>query len=240
MAIRQPPAAAWLPRRRARRRHGRPLRVGLRWLAAAAIAWFALCVVGLVYLRFFPPLVTTLQLQRWIQYGHAPGSASGFVPLQRLGPHLRHAVVAAEDARFYDHGGVDWRGMRDAAEDNWERGRVWRGGSTITQQLVKNLFFPTFGSLARKILEIPLSLLADLILPKDRILELYLNVIEWGPGIYGGEDAAEHYYQVPAAFLSRQQAARLAALLPAPRTRRPQRMNAYSAKILGRMSAMGW
>lgn len=232
--------AAWAPRPRSRRAWWRPLRAVLRWLAAAVIAWFALCVLGLVYLRFFPPLLTTLQLQRWIQYGDAPGSASGFVPLQRLGPHLPHAVIAAEDARFYEHSGVDWLGMRKAAEDNWERGRVWRGGSTITQQLVKNLFFPTYGALVRKVLEIPLSLLADLILPKQRILELYLNVIEWGPGIYGGEDAAQHYYQIPAAFLGRGQAARLAALLPSPRTRRPQHMNAYSAKILVRMSAMGW
>jgi monofunctional biosynthetic peptidoglycan transglycosylase len=88
----------------------------------------------------------------------------------------------------------------------------------------------------RKVLEIPLSLLADLILPKDRILELYLNIVEWGPGIYGGEDAAQSYYEIPASFLSRQQAARLAAVLPNPRTRRPARMNAYSAKILGRMA----
>jgi monofunctional biosynthetic peptidoglycan transglycosylase len=229
-----------MPRLRAARARRRPLRALLRWLAAAVIAWFALCVLGLVYLRFLPPLVTVMQLQRWIQYGDAPGSASGFVPLQRLGPHLPHAVVAAEDTRFFEHEGVDWDGMRQAAEDNLERGRVWRGGSTITQQLVKNLFFPTFWSLPRKVLEIPLSLLADLILPKQRILELYLNVIEWGPGIYGGEDAAQHYYQIPAAFLSRGQAARLAALLPSPRTRRPQRMNVYSAKILARMSAMGW
>lgn len=222
------------------RRPGRAIRTLLRWLAAAVVAWFALCVLGVVYLRFFPPLLTTLQLQRWVQYGDAPGSASGFVPLRRLGPHLPHAVVAAEDTRFFQHGGVDWSGMRDAVEDNWERGQLWRGGSTITQQLVKNLFFPTFGSLPRKVLEIPLSLLADLILPKERILELYLNVIEWGPGIYGGEDAAQHYYGVPAAFLSRQQAARLAACLPSPRTRTPQRMTGYGAKILGRMAAMGW
>ena len=240
MTSRQSPVAAWLPRLGSRHRRARALRAVLRWAAAALIAWFALCVLGLVYLRFFPPLVTMYQLQRWVQHGDPPGSASGFVPLQRLGPHLRHAVVAAEDTRFFDHNGVDWEGMRDAAEDNWERGRVWRGGSTITQQLVKNLFFPTFGSLVRKVLEIPLSLLADLILPKDRILELYLNIVEWGPGIYGGEDAAQNYYEIPASFLSRQQAARLAAVLPNPRTRRPARMNAYSAKILGRMAALGW
>lgn len=206
----------------------------VRWLAALAIAYLALCAVGLVYLRFLPPLVTVLQLQQWIQHGDAPGS-SGFVPLKRLGPYLPRAAVAAEDARFFEHSGVDWLGMRKAAEDNMRRGRLWRGGSTITQQLVKNLFLGTRGSFVRKALEVPLALLADLILPKERILELYLNVVEFGPGIYGGEDAAQHYYDIPAAFLSRDQAARLIACLPSPRTRRPQKMNVYSAKILRRM-----
>ncbi len=210
------------------------------WTLAVAIAWLALCAVGLVYLRFFPPLVTALQLQRWVQYGDRPGSGTGFVPLKTLGPHLPRAVVAAEDARFYDHSGVDWQGMRQAAEDNLRRRALWRGGSTITQQLVKNLFLTTYGSFARKLLEIPLSLLAELILSKDRILALYLNVVEWGPGIYGGQAAAERYYDVPAAFLTREQAARLAACLPAPRRRKPQRMHAYAAKILRRMAQMGW
>jgi monofunctional biosynthetic peptidoglycan transglycosylase len=224
----------------ARPRWRSSLRTVARWALALAVAWFALCVVGLVYLRFLPPLVTAMQLQRWVEAGAAPGSASGFVRLRQLGPHLPHAVVAAEDARFFAHGGVDWKGMRIAAEDNWKRGRLWRGGSTITQQLIKNLFLTTHGSFLRKFFEIPLSLLAELILPKERILELYLNVVEWGPGIYGGDDAAEHYYGVPANFLSRDQAARLAACLPAPRTRRPQRMHAYGAKILRRMSSVGW
>jgi monofunctional biosynthetic peptidoglycan transglycosylase len=225
-------------RRRSAWRPGATLWTIGRWLAALAVAYFALCVVGLVYLRFLPPLLTALQLQQWIEHGDAPGSSSGFVPLKRLGPHLPRAVVAAEDARFYTHSGVDWLGMRRAAEDNMRRGRLWRGGSTITQQLVKNLFLGTRGSFVRKAFEIPLALLADLILPKERILALYLNVVEFGPGVYGGEDAAQHYYEIPAAFLSRDQAARLAACLPSPRTRRPQRMNAYSAKILRRMSAV--
>ncbi|MEO8606078.1 MAG: monofunctional biosynthetic peptidoglycan transglycosylase [bacterium] len=224
-----------LPSWHSRRRASAVLWTVTRWLAAVAIAWLALCVVGLVYLRFFPPLLTALQLQRWVEYGNAPGSASGFVPLARLGPHLPRAVIAAEDARFYEHGGIDWLGMRQAVRDNVRRGHLWRGGSTITQQLVKNLFLTTHGSFVRKAFEIPLTLLAELILPKDRILALYLNVVEWGPGVYGGEDAARRYYDVPASFLSRDQAARLAACLPAPRTRRPQRMNAYSAKILQRM-----
>jgi monofunctional biosynthetic peptidoglycan transglycosylase len=237
-------ARAWLPRLGAApgagsSRRGSGVRARLwtvaRWLAALAIAYFALCVVGLVYLRFLPPLLTALQLQQWIEHGDAPGSSSGFVPLKRLGPYLPRAAVAAEDARFFTHAGIDWLGMRKAAEDNVQRGRLWRGGSTITQQLVKNLFLGTRGSFVRKAFEIPLALLADVILPKDRILELYLNVVEFGPGIYGGEDAAQHYYEIPAAFLSREQAARLVACLPSPRTRRPQKMNAYSAKILRRM-----
>jgi monofunctional glycosyltransferase len=206
-----------------------------RWGLATVIAWFALCVTGLVYLRFFPPIVTALQLQRWVQYGDPPGSSTGLVPLKTLGPNLPRAVIAAEDTRFREHHGVDWMGMRQAVQDNLHRGQVWRGGSTITQQLVKNLFLTTYGSFARKLAEIPLSLMAELILNKDRILELYLNVVEWGPGIYGGQAAAERYYDTSAAYLSREQAARLAACLPSPRTRKPQHMNAYAAKILRRM-----
>jgi monofunctional biosynthetic peptidoglycan transglycosylase len=209
-----------------------------RLLLAVVIAWSALCALGLVFLRYFPPVVTALQIQRLVEHGERPGSRTGFVPLASLGPYLPRAVIAAEDARFYQHAGLDWAGMRQAAEDNLRRGRMWRGGSTITQQLVKNLFLSTHGSVLRKLAEIPLSLLAEAILPKQRILELYLNVVEWGPGIYGAQAAAEHYYDVPAAELNREQAARLVACLPAPRTRKPQRMNAYSAKILRRMNAV--
>jgi monofunctional biosynthetic peptidoglycan transglycosylase len=161
------------------------------------------------------------------------------VPLKTLGPNLPRAVIAAEDTRFYQHHGVDWSGMRQAVHDDMQRGKFWRGGSTITQQLVKNVFLTTHGSFARKLIEVPLSLLAELVLPKQRILELYLNVIEWAPGIYGGQAAAEHYYDLPAALLSGEQAARLAACLPAPRTCRPQRMNAYAAEILRRMRSTG-
>jgi monofunctional glycosyltransferase len=226
-------------RRPRRRALGRLWQVG-RWALAAILTWLALCAVELAYLRVYPPVVTALQLQRWIQYGSPPGSSTGLVPLKTLGPNLPRAVIAAEDARFYQHHGVDWSSMREAVHDNLRRGALWRGGSTITQQLVKNLFLTTYGSFARKLIEIPLSLLAELILTKKRILELYLNVIEWGPGIYGGQAAAERYYDMPAANLSREQAARLAACLPTPRTRKPQRMNAYGAKILRRMAAVGW
>lgn len=228
------PRVVGVVRGRRRRPIARLWRV-VRGVLALAIAWLALCTVGLLYLRFFPPLLTAIQLQRWIQYGDPPGSQSGFVPLRTLGPNLPRAVIAAEDTRFNRHHGVDVDGLRKALADNVRRGRLWRGGSTITQQLVKNLFLGTYGSFVRKLFEIPLSLLAELILGKERILALYLNVVEWGPGVYGGQDAAEYHYHVPAAYLSRDQAARLAACLPAPRRRKPQSMNAYGAKIRGRM-----
>jgi monofunctional biosynthetic peptidoglycan transglycosylase len=209
-----------------------------RWAITILLVWLALCAAGLVYLRFLPPLVTAVQLQRWFEHGEHPGSRTGFVPLKTLGPYLPRAVIAAEDTRFYHHRGVDWDEMQQAVADDWRRGEAWRGGSTITQQLVKNLFLTTHGSFVRKLLEIPLSWLAELILGKDRVLELYLNVVEWGPGIYGAQGAAEHYYDIPAAHLNAEQAARLAACLPAPRIRRPQRMNDYAAKILRRMQAL--
>ena len=215
---------------------GRLWQIG-RWALALVLGWLGLCTLALVYLRTWPPPCTAVQVQRWVELGHAPRSDSGFVPLKTLGPNLPRGVVAAEDARFYQHHGIDWNGMREAARDDLQRGRLWRGGSTITQQLVKNLFLTTHGSVIRKLLEIPLSLLAELILPKQRILELYLNVIEWGPAVYGAQAAAEHYYDMPAAYLSGEQAARLAACLPAPRTCRPQRMNMRAATILRRMSA---
>lgn len=217
------------------RRRGRIRRIVVMLLGAVGL-WAGGCALGLVYLRYFPPPMTALQLQRWIEHGDRPGSAAGFVPLRRLGPYLPRAVVAAEDARFYQHGGVDWDGVRQAMEDNLRRGSLWRGGSTITQQLMKNVFLTTHGGLLRKAAEVPLSLLAERIIPKERILELYLNVVEWGPGIYGAEAAAEYHYDVPAAELTREQAARLAACLPAPRHRRPQHMNRYAALILRRMN----
>jgi monofunctional biosynthetic peptidoglycan transglycosylase len=129
--------------------------------------------------------------------------------------------------------------VRIAVEENLEDGRV-RGASTITQQLVKNLFLTTSRSFVRKGVEFTLVPLAERILGKRRILELYLNVIEWGPGVYGAEAAAQYHFGMPAARVNREQGARLAAILPSPLRRRPARMNEYSALILERMSKMGW
>ena len=162
-----------------------------------------------------------------------------FVPLSQISPELQHAVIAAEDERFYEHHGFDWHQIQIDAEQDMEGGRT-RGASTLTQQLVKNLFFGTSRSILRKGAEFTLVPVAELVLGKRRILELYLNVVEWGPGIYGAEPACRNYYKVSARNVGRQQAARLASILPAPLKRRPERMNHYTAIILEHMRQMGW
>lgn len=178
------------------------------------------------------------RLQAWIH--HKPyHERYDFVPLSRISPDFQHAVIAAEDARFYQHHGFDWHAIEIAAQDDMQGGRL-RGGSTITQQLVKNLFFGTDRSFLRKGAEATLVPVAELALGKRRILELYLNVVEWGPGVYGAESACRYYYRTSARSIDRERSARLAAILPSPLKRRPDRMNRYSALIQERMRQMGW
>ena len=162
-----------------------------------------------------------------------------FVPSKQISPDFQHAVVAAEDARFYQHHGFDWHEIQIAAEDDMDGGRK-RGASTITQQLVKNLFFGTGRSVLRKGAEFTLVPVAELVLGKQRILELYMNVVEWGPGIYGAEAAARTYYNASARGIGREQGSRLAAILPAPLRRKHERMTHYSGLIQQRMQQMGW
>jgi monofunctional biosynthetic peptidoglycan transglycosylase len=219
------------------------LRSILTWLALAIVAAWSCAVLLLIAFRFIDPPTTAVQIER-----HLEASFSGkpyqkrytFVPLSQIAPDLQHAVIAAEDARFYQHHGFDWHAMELAAENDMDGGRRLRGGSTITQQLVKNLFFGTGRSILRKAAESTLVPVAELVLGKQRILELYLNTVELGPGIYGVEAAAHAYDGAPARHLNREQSARLAAILPAPLKRRPSFMNSYSAIILERMRQMGW
>ena len=214
----------------------------VRWLAISVASLWVLAALLLVVARWIDPPTTAVQTQRHLQawiHNTPYRKRYDFVPLSQISPNLQHAVIAAEDGRFYQHHGFDWHEIQIAADEDWE-GRRERGASTITQQLVKNLFFGTGRSILRKGAEFTLVPLAELFLGKQRILELYLNVVEWGPGIYGA-DAASHYYDGTAARnTDRQQAARLAAILPAPLKRRPARMNHYSALILERMRQMGW
>jgi monofunctional glycosyltransferase len=209
----------------------------LRWTCLVIIAVYAFWSVSLIAMRFVNPPITTVQLQRLVE-GY--GARREWVPLERISPALRHAVIAAEDARFYEHMGVDWKQVAVAAEDAMETGETPRGASTITQQLVKNLFFTTHRNPVRKVVEWTLAPVADLALGKERTLELYLNTAEWGPGVFGAEAAARHHFGISAAHLNRDQAARLAAVLPAPLRRRPARMNRYAATIEARMRQMGW
>jgi monofunctional biosynthetic peptidoglycan transglycosylase len=212
------------------------------WLVVGvALLWLLLALL-LLAARWVDPPTTAVQIQRhmqaWVQ--QTPyRKRYKFIPLGQISPNLQHAVVAAEDARFYQHHGFDWHEIQIAADEDWEGGRT-RGASTITQQLVKNLFFGTGRSFLRKGVEFTLVPVAELFLGKQRILEIYLNVVEWGPGIYGADAACHAYDGTAARNTDRQQAARLAAILPAPLKRRPARMNQYSALILERMRQMGW
>ncbi len=218
------------------------LRIFIRWLAIGVVFVWSLATLTLVAARWIDPPTTAVHIQRRLQawVHHTPyHERYRFVPLSQISPELQHAVVAAEDARFYQHNGFDWHEIQIAADDDLEGGRS-RGASTITQQLVKNLFFGTGRSLLRKGAEVTLVPVAEFVLGKRRILELYLNVVEWGPGIYGAESASRYHNGTAARNIGRQEAARLAAILPAPLKRRPERMNHYSELILERMQQMGW
>jgi len=199
-------------------------------------------VLILVAARWIDPPTTAVHMQRRLQAGidRTPyHERYKFVPLNQISPDFQHAVIAAEDARFYQHHGFDWQAIQNAAKDDMEGSRI-RGGSTLTQQLVKNLFFGTGRSILRKGAESILVPAAELVLSKRRILELYLNVVEWGPGVYGAESASRYYYRTSARSIDREQAARLAAILPLPLKRRPDYMNNYSEIILERMRQVGW
>jgi monofunctional glycosyltransferase len=214
----------------------------VRWFGLGAAFLWLLAVLMLVAVRWVNPPTTAVQIQRRLQgwMRSTPyHERYKFVALNQISPDLQHAVIAAEDARFYQHHGFDWHAIQLAAEDDMEGGRL-RGGSTLTQQLVKNLFFGTGRSILRKGVEFTLVPVAELVIGKRRILELYLNVVEWGPGIYGAESACRSYYRTTARNIGREQSAQLAAILPAPLKRRPERMNHYSGIILERMRQMGW
>jgi monofunctional biosynthetic peptidoglycan transglycosylase len=152
----------------------------------------------------------------------APGRDRIWVPIDRVSRNLIHAVVAAEDPKFFGHEGIDWDAVRESAETDWKRKGFVRGGSTITQQLAKNLYFTTHKSVTRKLREFVVARWLESDLSKRRILELYLNLIEWGDGVYGCEAAARRYYGKSAADLSEDEAAGLAAMIPSPRRLNPR------------------
>ncbi len=198
--------------------------------AAALIAYLVYLFAGLPprarvrALAGQDPGPTSLMRQREAEAG-ARGlnlrTVQVWIPLQQVSRSLIQAVIASEDQKFFGHEGVDWNAIQESVEAKVKKGRALRGGSTITQQLAKNLFFDTRRSLTRKLRELIVAGWLERDLPKVRILALYLNVIEWGDGLYGCEAAARAYYGTSAADLTAMEAAGLAAMIPNPRRINP-------------------
>jgi len=213
------------------------------WIGAAIVGYLVLCSMCLLLLRWIDPWFTGVQAQRRVEswFDKRPYQKRRTqVPMARISVHLQHAAVASEDARFYKHHGIDWETIEKLVEEDFGEGKISRGGSTITQQLVKNLFATTHRNVGRKALEFALAPIAESVLSKERILELYLNNIEWGRGVFGAEAAAHFYYAIPAAQLSKDQSARLAVCIPSPLRRKPSRMGEAAGIIVARMQQMGW
>jgi monofunctional biosynthetic peptidoglycan transglycosylase len=197
---------------------------GVTWALALLVAGFALLqawyAAHIWWWRDHPPRETAFMAMRLEQlHERRPDAriAYRWVPYARISVELKRAMIAAEDARFVDHEGFDWEGIQVALDKNIRKGRIVAGGSTISQQLAKNLFLSAERSWWRKGEEALLTVMLEAMLDKRRILELYLNVIEWGDGIFGCEAAARHYFGIGASALDAQQAARLAAMAPNPR-----------------------
>jgi monofunctional biosynthetic peptidoglycan transglycosylase len=201
----------------------RPGRLLWRLGAIAAllvVAWHAWVAACLLWWRWVPPGETAfmeLRQDEMREDGRAVRIEYRWVDYERISPSLKRALVASEDAKFLSHDGFDWDGIEKAMQKNLRRGRIVAGGSTISQQLAKNLFLSGERSILRKVEEAVITVMLEALLPKRRILELYCNVIEWGDGVFGAEAAARHYYRMPASSLGPAQAARLAAMVPNPR-----------------------
>jgi monofunctional biosynthetic peptidoglycan transglycosylase len=184
-------------------------------------------VVQVAVYRFAPMPITLLMIQRLME---GKGMDMRWRPLEQISPRLVDSVIAAEDSGFCDHHGFDFEAMEKAAAANEKRPGKIRGGSTISQQTAKNVFLWPGRSYVRKGLEAGYTALIELGWGKRRIMEAYLNVVEFGPGIYGAEAASQRYFHVPAAKLSQEQASRLAAILPSPLKWRAVRPGRYVAK----------
>jgi monofunctional glycosyltransferase len=213
-------------------------------LVALAVVYHLVILFQVVRYRSVNPGSTAMMDQRAREAsarGEEARQVQTWVPYDRISQNLVRAVLAGEDSRFFDHGGFDWEEMQKALEKDWNEGKFKRGASTISQQLAKNLFLSTSKNPIRKLNEALITWEMEWILGKRRILEIYLNVIEWGSGVFGAEAAARHHFSVPAAMLGPEQAARLAAMVPSPRRYAPGSETAYLQRrtevIRGRMNA---
>lgn len=200
-----------------------PLRLFVWALGLAAALFICMQIWFFVHICWWakhPPVSTSFMEQRYAELGEKQPDVKlyqAWVPYSAISDNLKRAVIASEDAKFADHEGFDWEGIQKAMEKNQRKGKIVAGGSTITQQLAKNLFLSGERSWWRKGQEAIITEMLETALDKERIFEIYLNVVEWGNGIFGAEAAARHYFGIGAASLSGRQAALLAAMLPNPR-----------------------
>ena len=219
------------------------LKLGLAALAGLLLLWQGWYLGWVIWWKWVNPGTTAFQSQRLDEARQKNPQAvlkRQWLPYDKISVHLKRAVVAAEDDKFVDHEGFDWEGIQKAIEKNQKKGKVVAGGSTISQQLAKNLLLSPTKSILRKGEEAIITVWIELLWDKRRILEVYLNVVEWGDGVFGADAAARRYFNVSASQLDPEQAARLAVMLPAPRRyeRSPWStyMNGRTQLIMGRMS----
>lgn len=214
-------------------------RIG-RWILRLAALFVALSIMMAAIYEHAPVPITWLMMLRVVQ---GDGLTKDWEPIEDISPELIRAVIAAEDTRFCDHRGFDWVELQKAI-DEWRRGEGLRGASTISNQVARNVFLWPSRDLFRKGLEAYFTLLVELMWRKERIVEVYLNVAEWGPGIFGAEAAAEHYFGKPASELTRREASLMAAILPNPiewSASSPGEYTAnYAARIRTRMDQLAW
>lgn len=199
-----------------------------RRLAVAVLLGLAALLLSVIAFRFVNPPITPVMI---VEKLRGVTLKQRWVPLESISRQLPLAVVASEDGRFCDHWGVDWAAVRDAVEEAKRRKRGIRGASTIPMQTAKNLYLWTRRSYVRKVLEVPLAYLLTVFWPKERVIEVYLNIAQWGPGIFGAEAASQHYFHKSAAALTRREALLLAAALPSPRLRNPSKPSARMQRI---------
>ena len=225
-------------------RRARPRPRLLRRIALAVLALAALPTIPILLLRWWDPATRAFMLRARMEAADEPAFQLRYtwVDLDRISPHAAVAVIAAEDQQFPFHSGFDLESIRQAVRENAHRKRP-RGASTLTQQVAKNLFLWSGPSYTRKGIEAWLTVLIELLWPKERILEVYLNIAEFGHGIYGVEAASQHFFRKPASRLTRYEAAALAAVLPSPRRFRADRPSPYVAEriqwILAQMQMLG-